>query len=74
MPWWPKESSVTIVISMRDKLVLVFREKWFQIPMPCQYWEIMENANMFPCWNYYTEASNGNDNEVYSRNAVIVLP
>ena len=29
---------------MHDKQILVFHEKLFQVPVPFQYWEMIENA------------------------------
>ena len=38
--------SVTMLLTMQDKGVLVFHEEGFQIPAPSQHWETIKNANM----------------------------
>ena len=39
-------SSLTTVLFMLDKQVLAFHEEGFQLPVPLQCWEAMENAEM----------------------------
>ena len=35
-------------MDMQDKQVMIFWMEGFQVPAPPHYWEIIENANMFP--------------------------
>ena len=38
-------SSATLMLAMQDKQVIVFTEEGFQLPVPPQYWEIIDIAN-----------------------------
>ena len=52
-----------MLVTMQDKMVLVFKETGFHIPVPSQCWEIIKNVNisfMFP--------------KIYSAQPVLNLP
>ena len=40
-------ASATKLLSMQNKLVLVFHEEWFLLNMPSQCWRIIKNAYIF---------------------------
>ena len=44
---WVARPSAAMVLNMQDKQVLVFHEEGFQLPVSSQWWEIIENANMY---------------------------
>ena len=48
-PYIPR-SSETMLLAMSDKWFLVFHEVGFQLLVPSQYWETMENVNAFLCF------------------------
>ena len=48
-------ASAAMVLSMEDKQILVFHEKWFQLPVPSPFCEKLENANIFNIfWNKFS--------------------
>ena len=40
-------SSAAMVLTKQDKQVLIYHKDTFQLPVPSQWWEIIENANVF---------------------------
>ena len=40
-------SSPIMVLTMKDKGIPVIQEAEFQLPVPSQCWEMIENANIF---------------------------
>ena len=39
-----------MVLTVHNKHIIVFKEKGFQLPMPFECWEIIENANIVLCF------------------------
>ena len=39
--------SIAMILTMQDIHIFVFHWEGFQIHAPCQYWEMMENINIF---------------------------
>ena len=56
---WGTRVSVAMVLTMKNKQLLVFNEKVFQLPAPPQYQEMIENINYF-----YAFGNNSNQPEL----------
>ena len=41
--------SATMLLTMEDKQVLVIHKVRFQLPLPSEFWELLENLNIFSC-------------------------
>ena len=42
-------TSATMVWNKQDKQVFVFHKEGFQLPVPYQCWEMIDNSNIFIC-------------------------
>ena len=43
------KSKAATVLSLKGKHVLVFHEKWFQLPVPSECCEMIQNTSMYWC-------------------------
>ena len=43
---WGTRSLATMIFTMKDKQVLDFHKEGFQLPVPIQFWEMIENAKI----------------------------